>query len=206
MEKIVLIVTFFALLACSDDDSNSGSQKSQEIDIVTGITITDELGVKISEFGNPNTLSEKILVYPNPPFESLKIDSFEKIEAIWLVSAEKSTQFMNVDFSSILNSNLYTEADIDVIAEIKFNKDNEVLDTENEEVSEAEEDNALPVMDFASENTVVDNLLINVSELSDGYYRVFVKTATGIYWDNIYVSEIEVINSQDGYDFFENEF
>ena len=203
MRKIIFLFAFWGLLACgNDDDANNNIDKSQDIDIVTGIKLKDEVGTIFAEYGNPNTLVENILVYPNPAFDFVSIDSSEDILVIWLVSGNKSIEYSNVNFTSILTSNSYSENEIERIAELKFSK--AINDEDNSEVNNENIDNLiLTTLDI--ENTFdVDSILINTSELKGGYYRVFVKTESGIYWDNIYVSneKLDLVRV----DFFEDEF
>ncbi len=67
--------------------------------------------------------------------------------------------YQQTDFNSILNSDFYAESEIELNAEIKFTGLNST------------------------------NLVLNLENLTSGYYKVFVKINGNLYWDNIYIPE-----------------
>ena len=76
---------------------------------------------------------------------------------IWLVPAKAQKVFQTTNFDNILNSELYTESEIDSNSELKFL------------------------------NLNSNNIQLNLENQSAGYYKVFVKINENIYWENIYV-------------------
>ena len=209
MKRLLSLLACVICISCNNDDDGSSSSisaKQTQIDLVTGITLKDSAGVTFAEYGNPNVFSENILVSPNPAGDNFSINSSESIIAVWVLLGKKDTSYIGVNFENILATDTYSENEIESIAELKYSK---VQAEENQDEGNSGTGNndneveGFPNTDF--ENTLnVDSILINASELTNGYYRVFVKMESGIYWDNIYISNDAsnlIMN-----DFFANEF
>ena len=144
------------IFSCSKDDSSSISETDMKL--VTGINLTNT-GANIEmQLGNPNVLNTPLSVYPNPPSGVVAIESYENMTDIWLVPANAQKIFQTTDFNNILNTELYTESEIDSNSNLKFL------------------------------NLNVTNIQLNLENVNSGYYKVFVKINGSIYWDNIYVA------------------
>ena len=155
MRKILILFASILLLSCSDDSSTPFNET--DLNLITGINLTDTGTNVAMQLGNPNVLNNLLTVYPNPPSGMISIKSFENIEDIWLVPAKAQKVFQTTNFNDILNSELYTESELDSNSELKF------LD-----------------INF-------NNIQLNLENLSSGYYKLFVKIKGNIYWENIYV-------------------
>lgn len=155
MQKILILFIATLLLSCSNDDSNSFNET--DLNLVTGLNITNTGYSVEMQLGNPNVLNDPLVVYPNPPNRIIAIKSFEEMTDIWLVPAKAQKIFQTTDFNNILSSELYTESEIDSNSKLKF----------------------------LSLNST--NIQLNLQNLSSGYYKVFVKINEKIYWENIYV-------------------
>lgn len=159
MKKILIILISLLAISCSNDDKTPQTDKTS-INLVTGVDFrqtTDDMGLKL---GNPNTfVKNKFLIFPNPARNNnnLYISAQENITAIWLVPATPEKIYQSVDFSTILNSSLYSEQFIISSSKLSLNE----LSTSN------------PKLD--------------IKTLTTGYYKIFVKIGGVIYWDNLYV-------------------
>lgn len=154
------IIVFLVFVSCkSDDDATSSpSNKTTNIELVTGMHArASEFGPSIL-LGNPNIFDGAISVYPNPAIGNLRIVSNSgSISDIWMVKGDAQKSFQDTEFSSILSSDLYSSTEIENIAELSF------------------------------EDLTGNNLIINLENVSFGYYRVFVKINDAIFWTNVYV-------------------
>ncbi|SDR86883.1 hypothetical protein SAMN05216503_1217 [Polaribacter sp. KT25b] len=156
MKKVIIFLVVVSFMNCSNNDNDSENEVA--INLVTGINLVDTFGSKTGELGNPNKFNNNNFVfYPNPSVDLLNIKSVEKISKIWITSANSSKKYLQTDFNSILNSDLYIEDEIESNAKLKF------IDLNSSEIK------------------------IDLISLEIGYYRVFVKINESIYWENIFV-------------------
>jgi hypothetical protein len=160
MKNITIIFALLIITSCSNDDENNNSTTETNIELVTGINIRDSGSSASIQLGNPNVLTNnQFIAYPNPPAGALSLSASENISDVWITPANAEKLYQQTDFNSILNSNLYAESLIESNAE----------------------------MEFINLNST--NLVLNLENLTSGYYRVFVKINGTLYWDNIYIPE-----------------
>ena len=167
------ILLLFAC-ACSDDDDSSPRSKETDLNLVTGIVIRGALSDPGMRLGNPNNIGNlQFALYPNPTLESFAIRTRgSSITDVWIVPAEERKAFEQTDFSTVLTPQTYAQADVERAAQETF---------------------------LGLDTTVV---ILNVEDLSPGYYRVFVKIEDGIYVENIYLAGNN-FDIQDIIDFWE---
>ncbi len=168
MKKIIgLLLLLTVCFSCSSDDDNSQSPIEADktaANLVTGIVLrADEFSVPIV-LGNPNQLVNNSTVYPNPAPEALTVvdNSNTGFEKFWIIEANEEKVFQETDFEAILNSGLYSETEL----------------------------NLLSVQDGG--NLSSSNLVINLNDLQEGYYRIFIKIDNVIEWHNIYKGAPEI--------------
>lgn len=160
MKKMTIIFTLLLLISCSDDDGNNISTSETDIELVTGINIRNSEFSAAIRLGNPNVFTNnQFIAYPNPPAGALSLLASENISGVWITTANAEKIYQQTDFNSILNSDLYAESIIELNSEMEFTNLNST------------------------------NLVLNLENLTSGYYKVFVKINGNIYWDNIYVPE-----------------
>ena len=160
MKNITIIFALLIITSCSNDDENNISTTETNIELVTGINIRDSGSSASIQLGNPNVLTDnQFIAYPNPPAGALSLSASENISDVWITPANAEKLYLQADFNSILNSDLYAESLIESNAE----------------------------MEFINLNST--NLVLNLENLTSGYYRVFVKINGTLYWDNIYIPE-----------------
>lgn len=151
--KLILLISILAL-SCSSDTSVTNATS---INLVTGVAFRQFVEDEPLQLGNPNTLvNNKFTIYPNPAIETFYIVAEENITDIWIVPANPKKIHQEVNFSSILNTNLYSEQSINSHS------------------------------DFSLNGQSSNNIGVTIATLDKGYYRVFVKIGGTIYWDNLY--------------------
>lgn len=160
----ILLLTFF-ILSCSNDDD--GGNNATDIYIVTGLVAKSSNFSEGFLLGNPNTrmplnfTSTSIIAYPNPVINALSIEltqTEEVISDIYLIEAvSKKNSFQNVDFEELLTNTTYSIEEVSEASLISFN------------------------------NLSSNNITLNLEGYNTGYYRVFIKTDSNLYWDNIYI-------------------
>lgn len=170
-----MLVFFFISLfiSCSDDDKIENSLTSQtNINLVTGLDIRQDEFSEAIRLGNPNTFIDQTLVYPNPSVDFLSIQTFNGavISSVWIVNGQEEKIFQDLNFESVLNSDLYAIQEIENQATLQF------LDNES------------------------SNLLVNLENLSDGYYRIFIEVNETIEWHNIYKGAVDITNFINSWD------
>lgn len=156
-QKLSVIVLLSILsLSCSSDEANN-STDATAINLVTGVNFRQSPDDMSFLYGNPNALvNNKFTIFPNPVNEVMYISVAENITDIWFVPANAEKIHQDVNFTSILNSNLYSEQSINSLS------------------------------DYTLSGQFPNNVKIDVENLEKGYYRVFVKIGGKIYWDNLY--------------------
>ena len=159
MRCSLLLSWLFLCIACSNDDSDTNAN-AQNIQWVTGVQLVQSGGSPPVVAGNPNVVSQKILTFPNPAIGSFFVDISlsETISGVWVRPGIATKSFDSVDFSEVLRPTLYEKSEIEANAILSF------------------------------PNTNTSNLLVDVSDLDSGYYRVFVEINGEFYWDNIFVA------------------
>jgi len=160
MKKITIILALLLWVSCSNDDSDNNSKAGTDIKLVTGINIRSSEYSSPMKLGNPNVLTDnQFIIYPNPSLGLLSVKSTSEISDAWIIPAQAKKSYQQTDFASILTTNLYDESVIASNAEIEFN------------------------------DLTATKLAINLSGISHGYYKVFVKINGVIYWDNFYFQD-----------------
>ncbi len=158
MKKILLILIITSFINCNNNEDLNNSKTETDINLVTGINLINNFGIKTGELGNPNELNNNNFVfYPNPTVDVLDLKSLESISKVWITSANSNKEYQHTDFNSILNSNLYSENEIESVSKLKFTELNK------------------------------SGIKIDLGSLEDGYYRVFVEINGIIYWENIFI-------------------
>jgi len=159
MKKLTLILALLLFISCSSDENNSSSNET-DIGLVTGINLRDSGSLPIGQLGNPNVFTNnQFTLYPNPPARVLGLLSTEKMTDIWLTPASAKKIYQQTDFSTVLNSNLYAETQIESTAALEFL------------------------------NLNATRINLNLENLNAGYYKVFVKINGALYWENIFVPD-----------------
>ena len=183
MKKVIVCLLIVLCTACCGNDDNT-IDGATDIQIATGMILTDVVGNKVGAFGNPNVLTRitveddtntdatsddgnltvgeivnNIAVYPSLTTNGyFSIGASKTVEKVWLVKAAVSKKYQDVDYSTLLTNSLYTEEEISDVATITL---------------------ALN----ASSSPV-----INISDMEQGIYKVFMLFSDGeIAWDIISV-------------------
>ena len=165
MKKIVLILISVLSLSCNNDETSNPDNTA--LNLVTGINCRQTSNDLPLQLGNPNVLiNNKFVVYPNPSNEVVNISAQENVTDVWLVPANPEKIYQNVNFSTILNTNLYTEQSI------------------------------VTNSDFSLNGQSSNGISMNIGTLEKGYYRIFVKIGGMIYWDNLYKFENDGDNEE----------
>ena len=165
MKKKVFFLIAILSLSCSNDENSN--PENTALNLVTGINCRQTPDDLPLELGNPNILvNNKFVIYPNPANEIVYISAQENVTDVWFVPANPEKIYQNVNFSSVLNTNLYTEQSI---------------------VSNS---------NFSINGQSSNGFSMNIGILEKGYYKVFVKIAGIVYWDNLYKYENQGNNEE----------
>lgn len=158
MKKIIFTLLMLTFINCQKENEVDVIS-STDIDLITGIEMTNIYGVKEYRIGNPNVLSNGLLIYPNPIKGIIGIMSLEgvKITDFWILKGYPKKLFQDIDFDKVLSSDLYTENELN----------NKALKRKSD-----------------LENY---NIYINLEDFETGHYRVFIKVDGKIKWDNFYI-------------------
>ena len=144
-------------ISCSSDETATNPTDSTALNLVTGINFRQNFDDPPLELGNLNNfVDNKFVIYPNPANAAVYLSSSQNVTDVWIVPANPEKIYQDVDFSTILNSNLYNEQSI------------------------------ISNSSFSLTGQSSTNLSLNTASLPEGYYRVFVKIGGEIYWDNLY--------------------
>ncbi len=167
------LLLLFAFIVSCDSDN--GNEGGLNINLVTGIRVVQSQDSPPFTYGNPNILTQGMAVFPNPAIGNFFVQSFNTAEIanVWIIPGSPNKSFNTVDFTHILNSSTYGEDEIESNSILSFNGPNS------------------------------GSLLIDVTNLDSGYYRVFVKIGDEFYWDNIFIAN-DNENIQDIEDFWIN--
>lgn len=168
MKKIPFILILIMVLSCNTNETETLTDKTA-LSLVTGVNFreTGDPNEIPRKLGNPNVLiNNKFFLYPNPASELVYILAQENVTDIWLVTANPEKIHQEVNFSSILNTKLYSEQSIISSSNLSLNGQSS------------------------------KSIGINIGKLPKGYYRVFVKIGGEIYWDNLYKFENQGNNEE----------
>jgi len=161
MKKIAfgLIVALF--ISCENNDEVPIDPETFRIDMVTGLNIRNESGDIVETWGNPNVYGYlQMKIGPIPARETIRIESsLYVIDNIYIVRASHTREFSDVDYNQAFINNPVQIEEVQTASTRTFSD----LD--------------------------VNEITIDVSELPQGYYRVFVEANGGyqILSENIYL-------------------
>jgi hypothetical protein len=156
MKKAMFILLSILALSCNHEETNNLTDKTA-LNLVTGVNFRQSFDDVPFQLGNPNVLiNNKFVIYPNPAIETFMIIGEENVTDVWIVPASPEKIYQDEDFSSVLNTNLYTEQSI------------------------------VTHSDLSLHGQTSNILSVDITTLEKGYYRVFVKSGGAIYWDNLY--------------------
>ena len=162
MKKLLILISILAL-SCTNNKINSPTENTS-LNLVTGINLrqTSDSNEIPQKLGNPNILVKNLFfVYPNPSNDFVQITANQNISSIWIVAATPEKIYQDVNFSNILNSDLFSEQTI----------------VSNSKISVT--------------GPSATSFRINIENLVNGYYKIFVKIDGKIYWDNMYKYQID---------------
>ena len=158
MIKRLLFAVVIALVVSCGDDDSEDFDPTR-LDIVTGMTLTNSQGQTIESWGNPNTNANgSISIFPKPAFESIRIVANSTIRNVWMVQGVPSRRFFDTNFQQVFSENPFQQSEVEAIAFRTF------------------------------DNVNGNNVNLNLSDIRQGYYRVFVQLENNtIVSDNIYL-------------------
>lgn len=158
MKKLILMVIVLTLFISCGDNDEEDFDPTR-LDIVTGLNLKNDAGQPIVSWGNPNvTLTTSVVLFPNPAIDILRVQASTGIINIWIVNGFPSRRFFDTNFSQVFADNPFQQGEIEASASRTF------------------------------DNLNGNNLTLNVSDISQGYYRLFVQLQNGsIISDNIYI-------------------
>jgi hypothetical protein len=166
MKKELLILLSIFALSCNHDENNVTDKTAANL--VTGVNFRQNFDDASFQLGNPNVLvNNKFIIYPNPASETVFVSAQENVTDVWIVPANPERIYQDVDFSSILNTSLYTEQSI------------------------------VTNSDFSLTDQSSNNITLNIGTLAKGYYKVFVKIGGELYWDNLYKYEDPIYHEEE---------
>ena len=97
----LLVLLGMWIFACgSDGDTDVPTIKFEDLCIVTGIQFKDFNGQLIGNAGNPNISTDNAIFFPIPGDGIMSVQASSEISKVWLIPAEKSSGFQDVDFVS----------------------------------------------------------------------------------------------------------
>lgn len=156
MKKTLLLLLTIMALGCDSSESDN-MPDPETMNLVTGVTFRQNFDDAPLQLGNPNVrVGNSFVVYPNPAIQDISIMAQQNITGVWIVPANPRKIYQDFDFTTVLNSQTYTESAI----------------------------SSSSVLSFSDQPAA--NLSLNIGSLDDGYYRIFVKIEGQIYWDNLY--------------------
>lgn len=187
MKFLLFGIVVLSLICCKKDDSTNKSSLTftKEIDIVTGITVRKNISDSPIIYGNPNSFSEKMVLYPNPVISTLKMQTSDNITNLWIVPATPELKTQEVDFSKILSSNFFDEKDIisrSIFSEQFDVEENNELSIANVD-SEVDDEVTLSVAEF----DLNKEISLNLRDFNPGYYKLFIKIDNDLFWDIFFI-------------------
>ncbi|MFK8057896.1 MAG: hypothetical protein AB8F78_17345 [Saprospiraceae bacterium] len=158
---IFLLLSTTVFLSCTDDDTETPSVEVTDLEIVTGVVLTDANGQGNGSVGNPNWYNGLIL-YPNPPqdVQTAALQSGEEITEVYVIPAAKNTDFTSAEVMDAMeNFDGYTAAELQTNAVVT-----------------------------SSQEPSVTQFQYRLDGLNPGYYRVIVTDVLGIqHGSNIFI-------------------
>lgn len=168
MKKILALMVIFTLLISCGDDDSEDFDPTR-LDIVTGMNLTNDLGQIEAVWGNPNvSVTSSVAVFPKPAFGTIRIEATTSIKNIWIVRGVPSRRFTDTNFVQVFAENPFQQNEVEAISFKTF------------------------------DNLNTNNIVLNISDISQGYYRIFVQLQDdSIISDNIYVEGTNGVNLDD---------
>lgn len=166
MKVYPLFILLIFLCSCSGDDDSSATEQVaiDNINLVTGLVIQQNAYDPGIRLGNPNTVVNQTLVYPNPSTGTIAVATGfgAPIQAIWILEGNDKKIYQETDFSTVLNSETYSTEMIQNKAQLEFS------------------------------SGLTNQVQVNLESLEDGYYRVFIQANEMIEWHNIYLGPVDI--------------
>ncbi len=100
LSKIISPFFVILLLFSCDPDPVSNELDQEDLCLVTGMQFRDAAGQLIGLVGNPNISVNDVIVFPIPGDGTIFIQANNELSNVWLIPAEKTLEFQDVDFSS----------------------------------------------------------------------------------------------------------
>lgn len=156
MKKWFSVILVLVFMGCDSDDLGGGAA---QLDLVTGLMARSSAQEPATVLGNPNVRNGNLFhIAPNPSTDNVVLFATENIDQAWIVAGKPLRKYKEVDFTTLLDASLYTDAEIAGKA----------------------------LKSYPDLNS--QQVMLNVGELAAGYYRVFVKINGQLYWENLYFS------------------
>ncbi len=166
MKQFLLVLctgfVLFTFSCKSNDDDNPEEQLSYtNIDVVTGLNLTDPSGAPIGQWRSPNSNRGDIAIFPNPAVDVVFVSSQnEDIRHIRIVAADCLIDSTTANIPELSTNLTFTLDEI-----------------------EAAQLRDIPVDNFNG------SLSLDFSDLPAGFYKVFFEQTSGdINWENIYLN------------------
>ena len=162
MKNILLLLLLgFCFAGCNEDEVQT-TASATSLEIVTGIFLRDVNGQPLGKLGNPNVKQDGTSFSPNPAEGQVFIFSDTAISTVWIVPANKNTNFPNENFSVLLENVQYEEAEL----------------------------NSKSIRSFTTNGSTI--FALRIDDFPTGYYRIFYLLENGnLLWDNIYIYKDE---------------
>jgi hypothetical protein len=167
--KKVIIGLLMAVVFIACGDNDEEDFDPTRLDIVTGINVTNSSGQIVQVLGNPNVSSNgSISIFPKPAFETIRIVANSSIRNIWMVRGTPSRAFFDTNFQQVFADNPFQQSEVEASSFRAF------------------------------ENLNGNNIDLNLADINQGYYRVFVQLENNtIVSDNIYLQGSSTVDIND---------
>ena len=153
---LLLFIAFCIFVSC--DSNESDAPNFEDLDVVTGITLTDFNGAPIGTWNQPNDKAGEVSIFPNPFSGQLFLQSPVDIERIWILPANCNTTDLSND-----------------IPELSQNISHSLEDIEEASIKN------FPLIQLNNNNM----LALNLEDINEGFYKLFYETTSGdIRWIN----------------------
>ncbi len=159
--SIFIIATVIFFSACKDESNEpEPSTDWSDVEMVTGVQLTDFNGNLIGKVGNPNTKNEDFAIFPNPAVDVIFIQTRTALAELYILPASKNMEFSDENFEERFSGFQYSTDDI-----------------------------VEPTTQSLTFDSLVQNTQINISDFSTGYYRLFFREKQGgdFQWENLYI-------------------
>lgn len=164
----LLSICLLLFVGCKREENEPEPAEPTDLNIVTGIYLVNEICDPVGSYGNPNTwrpLPNEVgysAACPNPATNklTLPLETSSPVK-VWFIPAEQNFDFADINFPNILADQTYDQEDLTLAAVINQRFD-----------------------------SVDGSLVIDVSTLTPGFYRMFtqVEQEDFLAWQNIYIS------------------